>query len=284
MRAMVLVGAGLLISSTAFADGDPPGDMPPVDSEWSSEIGNRSLITPEGKLEIHGGIPIVEVTGTSPTGIVTHDTTELLSLGASFGVIPKLELGADYSAILHPNASAGGLLTFHGAYLVLHRDKLDIAAAGALTFNLDGSTKVGLSLGAWLRYRITRMFSVFTGNNGIPTALAGLTEYFQPPPVGYQLAIGFNNNQPVTFAFPVGVGIQATPNIYAFFATEVANIWFANGQNGKRGEVLFADFIPVSIGGFYSMAKFDAGIVFADDLKAAGDDYIITFVGRYYIK
>ncbi len=32
------------------------------------------------------------------------------------------------------------------------------------------------------------------------------------------------------------------------------------------------------------MAKFDAGIVFADDLKAAGDDYIITFVGRYYIK
>ena len=185
---------------------------------------------------------------------------------------------------MHPNASAGGLLTFHGAYTVFHRDKLDIVAAGALTFNLDGSTKVGLGVGGWLRYRITPMVSVFTGSNGIPTALGDLTEYFQAPPIRYQLSIGLNQQQPITFAFPVGVGIQATPNVYAFFATEVANIWFANGENARRGDVIFADYIPVAIGGFYSLAKFDAGIVFSDDLKAAGDYYIITFVGRYYIK
>jgi len=47
---------------------------------------------------------------------------------------------------------------------------------------------------------------------------------------------------------------------------------------------LFGDFIPIVLGGFYSLAKADIGFVFSDDLKQGTDYLRFDAMLRYSIR
>lgn len=301
-REMVwILGAGLLLAaSPAFADGDPdPGAPAPAPASgggaaaasgsWSTDINDRPLVLDPGKLEIHAQLPILAFSETVPDGmggeITDTETFELLNLGASYGIAPKIEVGLDYVFLLHPNGDiTSGELGLHGAYAAYHTPKMDLAIAAALNLNYFGDdTEVSLSVGAWFRYRLTPKLSLFTGQPATPYQQDfGLGTLGVGLPTN-QLYIGLNDSQPVSLSLPVGVGFQAIPQLFLFASTDIANIYFTNGP--KSVDFIFADFIPIALGGYYSVTnQLDLGITFSDDLEHAGDFYAFTFGGRYFIK
>lgn len=318
-RAKILfIGAGVLLATgVAFAQ-DPPagggggdataagagsgsgsaaGSVTAVPAgptaDWPIAINDRPLVLNQGKLDIHGGFPIATSSSTNAMGMSTSNTVEDLAIGATYGVADKIEIGGDYALRLNPDASAKGLLDFHGGYAALHSGKMDLAvAAGLQILFVDGVDATGmattnsylsLQLGAWLRYKVADKISIFTGNPGTPGGLPGFFGFVFPP-VGYQLAIGLNNSGPTILSLPVGAGFQATPNIYAFLATDIADIYLSNGPANSSAHIFGSDFIPVGVGAFYSMPKLDVGVSISDDLKNAGDLYILNLLARFYVK
>jgi hypothetical protein len=295
-----LAGVLLFIGGNAFAQAEDPAAPPPppdgtapapttTDGDFPLAINDRPLTLPTGKFEIHGGIPFATSSSTDAMGHSTSSTSELLAVGATYGVAPKIEVGADYALRINPDASAKGFLDFHAGFMALHSGKLDVSFLGGISLLFqDGVDATGMSttttfaslqIGAAVRYQLAPKISIFTGNPGTPNGLPGFLSFVFPP-VGYQLSIGINNSGPTYLALPVGVGLQATPNVYAFAATNIATIKIANASNS----VIFSDAIPLAVGGFYSMPKLDVGVQFSDDLKNAGDLYILQLVARYYLK
>jgi hypothetical protein len=297
-----LAGVLLFIGGNAFAQAEDPAAPPPppdgtgtgsaaapTDGDFPLAINDRPLTLPTGKFEIHGGVPIVTSSTTNAAGMSSSSTTESIAVGATYGVAPKIEVGADYAFRINPDASAKGFLDFHAGYLALHSGKLDVSFLAGLSMlfvdSVDATgmattnTFASIQLGAAVRYQLAPKLSIFTGNPGTPNGIPGILSFVFPP-VAYQLSFGINNSGPAYLALPVGVGLQATPNIYLFAATNIATIKIANASNS----VIFSDAIPLAIGAFYSMPKLDLGVQFSDDLKNAGDLYILQFMGRYYLK
>jgi hypothetical protein len=295
-----LVGVLLFIGGTAFAQVEDPAAPPPppdgttppattTDAGFPLAINDRPLTLPTGKFEIHGGLPIATTSTANAMGQTSSSTSESIAIGATYGVAPKIEVGADYAFRINPDASAKGFLDFHAGYMALHSGKLDVSFLAGLSMLFVDSvdttgmattnTYASIQLGAAVRYQLAPKISIFTGNPGTPNGLPGFLSFVFPP-VAYQLSFGINNSGPAYLALPVGVGLQATPNIYLFAATNIATIKIANASNS----VIFSDAIPLSVGAFYSMPKLDVGVQFSDDLKNAGDLYILQFMARYYLK
>ena len=308
---VMFIGASLLLAAgTAFADdpgaaagggaGDPaagggtagapapapaPGDAGAATAGWSSAINDRPLVLPQGKLEVHGALPILAITTSNGMGMSTTDTAEALGVGATFGIADKLEGGLDYFFPLNPNGDVTkGFLDIHGAFSAIHTDKMDLAIAAGLAFNLSGSnTDFLLNLGGWFRYKVAPNISIFTGQPPIPFQLGGLSTFLAPP-LPFQFEIGLNNSQPAILDLPVGIGLQATPQIFAFASLDLADIYLTNAPPNKSALVVGSDFIPVGIGAFFTADKLDVGVEFADDLKNAGDFYIVSLLARFYVK
>ncbi len=272
---------------------DPPDVAPaPTVVEVSAlAIDTRPLTMPKGKVELHGWLPIDIVSVPDLMGNKSTSTTVGFAFGGSYGIDDKIEIGADYALALNP-AEAKGPLTLRGAYHLVHDAKLDIAVAAAFVahpneFAQSGTTDTttvtyaALMFGAWVRYHITNKISLFTGLPALPDESVSLSrESFALPPLPYQLALGLNNSGAIALDLPVGVGAQLAPKIYAFAALNLANIKLANTSNA----FLFKDFIPLAIGGFYSLEQIDLGVTFADDLKQPGDNLNLQLVARYYLK
>lgn len=262
----------------------PPGAMPLA-------INSRPLTRPKDKLAFHGGIRVDVLTLPDAAGMDQTSTTDSLALGVSYGVSDQLEVGADYAPSISPG-SAKGPLTLHGAYLAVHQDKLDVALAGGIAVDfysltdpasMSTSTRAlySLQLGAWARYRLTPKASLISGVPAVPATTASLSKLsFALPPLPYQLAIGLNGGGTVALDLPIGVGYQAKPKVYALAMLNLAHIRIANTANA----FLFKDFIPISLGGFYSLDKIDVGALFSDDLKQGTDYLRFEIVARYSLK
>ena len=96
---------------------------------------------------------------------------------------------------------------------------------------------------------------------------------------GQHLSIGLGTNGPITFSIPVGVALQATPQVFGFVDTTLADFSISNSSNA----FIFSDFIPVDVGVLFRAAKdLDVGVSFQDDLKNAGDAYLFGLMARYY--
>jgi hypothetical protein len=255
-------------------------------------IGDRSLTLAKDRLDVHGGLPISVLTLPGATaGTTVSTTSEGLALGVTYGIDDNAEIGGDYAFAMNPGKIKGPL-TLHGAYRVVHDAKLEVAIAGGIAIDFyettdpmtmvtASSTAFGLQLGAWVRYRVAPKVSLFTGLPATPNGAASLTKLAFPlPPLSYQLALGITSAAPVALELPAGVGIQATPNVYAFATIDLAHIKLANTANA----FLFRDFIPIALGGFYSLPKVDIGAVFADDLEKAADYLSFEIMARYAIK
>ncbi len=263
---------------------------PPATSEASAGDGFMfgPLVAPMGALDIHGGVPIFLESGSGGAMGSPAVNQEFLSVGADFGVIPKLEIGGDFSINFHPNDSHNTFAELHAAYEILPASSaLSLGVVGALGINNDrGSNGMGgtssttdftLEAGAWLRYAITRQIAIFTGRAPGPYAIAGFSSLVLPP-IRQQLNIGLTSNSPITLDLPVAVWFQATPQLAIGLSTDLARFGIANSNN----DIIFKDGIPVALGvNFLAIDQVDLGIDFIDDLKNAGDFYAFVLKAQY---
>ena len=266
------------------APGAPPNPL---------SINDRSLTLAKDRLAVHGGLRVGVLTlpGPTPADPGLSSTATGFALGGTYGVSDKAEIGADYTLGLSPG-TVKGPFTLRGVYRASEGKKLEVALAAGLavdffeqtntiTMTTTTTTFAGLHLGAWARYRVNPKTSLFTGVPGLPSSAASMTKLAFPlPPLPYQLAIGLNNGGAIALDLPVGVGYQASPKVYAFGMLNLAHIRIANTANA----FVFADFIPVVLGGFYSLDKLDIGAVFSDDLKQGTDYLRFDVTVRYFLK
>jgi hypothetical protein len=274
------------LTSTPTAPKEEEEIAPPV----PLEIDRRPLTAAKSKLEVHGGVRVAVSTAPNGMGGSVSSTSEGLALGATYGLGGKAEVGFDYTVGLNPGSAKGPLL-FHGAYRVIQSDKLDMALAGGFgvdfisvtdpaTMMTTSQTATALELGGWVRYHVGRTLSVFTGLPALPSSSGNLSSTAALPPLPYQLTIGLSSKGAIGLDLPVGAGFQATPKIYAFATLDLAHI----GMSNTNSAFVFADFIPLALGGFYAANKIDIGAVLGDDLKQGADYLRFDIVARYSLK
>ncbi|HSD89054.1 MAG TPA: hypothetical protein VLB44_16110 [Kofleriaceae bacterium] len=254
------------------------------------EIDRRPLTAAKGRLEVHGGLRVGVLTTPNGMGGKVSSTSEGLALGATYGLGGKAEVGFDYTVGLNPGSAKGPLL-LHGAYRVAQSEKLDMALAAGFgvdfisvtdpaTMMTTSQTATALELGGWVRYHVGPTLSVFTGLPALPSSSGNLSSVAALPPLPYQLTIGLSSKGAIGLDVPVGAGFQATPKIYAFATVDLAHI----GMSNTDSAFVFADFIPLALGGFYAANKIDIGAVLGDDLKQGADYLRFDIVARYSLK
>lgn len=269
-----------------------PSDAPaPTHATSSLAINDRPLTIQKDRFEVHGGLPITVVSIPDIAGNSTSSTLAGLTFGGSYGIADHVEVGGDYGISLHPG-DIKGALTLHGAYLAIAKPAYDLAVGGAFIVhpieysdpvsNMSFTTTyVAVQAGAWFRYRITPVLTAFTGLPALPHPDISLARSgFAFPPMPYQLTLGLNNNGAIGLSLPIGIGYQAMPNLYAFAATNLANIKISHTENA----LLFADFVPLTVGGFYSLRNVDLGAVISDDLRQPADYVAFSIVARYFVR
>lgn len=293
----MIIGAALCAASTAFAQDEPPagGDPPPTTDpvgngngsgnaatvgasmgatmgQWPKEIIARPLTLPKSVIGLYGVFDIakrtvVTVSGTPPMATTSSSTSEALQVGAGFGVSDLITLGGEYTLTLN-SFEAKGPLTFYGAYRLLHDAKMSAALSVSFTEDFNASAQT-LHAGLGFRYLVAPKIALFTGTPIAP----GHSDH---------LAIGLNSKAPITFSIPVGVALQASPELFAFVDTTIATFGISNSSNA----FLFSDFIPFEVGALYAANKtVDVGAALSFiDLKHAGDFFFIGLIARAYVK
>ncbi|MEO6775515.1 MAG: outer membrane beta-barrel protein [Kofleriaceae bacterium] len=298
----ILIGATLLCAASIASaqdapdpaapppDGTADGTTPPTTTTttapaggamWGDEIISRPLTMPKSKVGVYGDLDIARFSVTVGT-VTDSSTSEGLHLGFGYGVDDKLTVGAEYAFALH-DFEIKGPLTLYGSYSLYHAGKLTIGGSADLLIDFNGagsvnvmtgavssSTDLALQAGLGVRYMLTDKVAVYTGS---PIA---------PGPLGQHLSIGLNNSGPITFDIPVGVALQATPQVYAYLQTDVARLGISNSSNA----FLFADFIPLDLGVYYTASKaLDVGAFLnLPDLKNAKFDVLeFGIAARYYM-
>jgi len=249
---------------TAFAEG-----------MWSPQLIMNPQTMPKAGIGIGASFEILRLNFPAvPPAMSSTVTAEFLSLAAAYGVSDKLTVGATYAVDIHdPGGSfpsdgrAKGPLGLYGAFNIMHKDKLSVTAGADFEINVGNTDDKSINAGLSAKYLVAPKIAVFTGN---PVPIG---------PAGQHLSISLASNGPIDFRVPVGVALQATPELFAYVDTTLLNIGISNSANA----FIFSDFIPVDIGALYrATPDLDVGVTFADDLKAAGDAYIIGLTARFY--
>jgi hypothetical protein len=326
-REVWIVAVSLFAASPAFAQADPdqpatpstggddangPGSGAPSTAATSVAAGtlggtpiiDRPLTLNAGKIGAYADLGIVRISSSVDVMGMTESSSNTnlgLHLGAGYGINNDLTVGLEYAFSLANDFEIKGPLSLYGSYSVFHKDKLTIGLSAALIFDFDAETvdsmgnvsdtvDVSLSLGAGARYAVTPSIAIYTGN-GQGYGATGDVGLVAPGILGSQLLLGFNSGAPIVFALPVGVGWQATPQIYAFAQTEIFDVVHVSGPtvmgvstSVTNSDFLFANFIPLEIGGFYTVNhNLDVGAALNfGDLENGVDALAFTLSARYY--
>lgn len=315
-RLKYALAASLFLSpALALADGDPPGDGDAAaggsveagagvsaggaGAGASAEVGvegdaamalsldmiNESYLAEKGKIVVSGGLNVVHLS----IGMFSA-TQEGLHLGGAFGVTDKITAGLTYTFPIAgdgtDNSKGKGPLDLFGEFELVHDAKLNIAASADFEYDVCGSndpmtgdcagTKA-LHAGLGARFLVAPKIAIFTG------APIG------PGAVGQHLTISLESSGPITFDLPVGVGLEATPQIYAYLETNLATFRLANKGMADTVSPIFSDIekggigIPLLVGGYFNAsAQLAVGAELAFlDLAHAGDFWGINLNARF---
>ncbi|HUJ61797.1 MAG TPA: hypothetical protein VLX92_25005, partial [Kofleriaceae bacterium] len=220
------------------------------------------------------------------TGGSSTSTAEGLDIGGAYGITDKITAGASYQFTLNDDSGSfpnngKGPLDVYGSYSIMHTAKLNVAVGADLVADFGASDAMGsttnfaVDAGIAVRYAVIPQVAVYTGSPMLPG------------PVGQQLTLGLNNNQEGKLQLPVGVGVQALPQLFAFAQTSLFEVLVANAPMGADsfsaiGSNQFG--IPLLAGAYYNVNKIlDIGaFVNFPDLNHAGDLYDIGVGARWY--
>jgi hypothetical protein len=167
-------------------------------------------------------------------------TFDYFSLNAAYGISDQLNVGLAYAFTLglaDSDFELAGPLTLWGGYQISHTPKLSLSATAGFTVNLNDTDDMGIAAGLGAKYLLSPKLALFTGAP------------YGPGPVGNHLQIDLGEDGPITFAVPVGVQFQATPQLNAFVNTELATISISNSDSIFFG----ADYIPLGVGGLFAV-------------------------------
>lgn len=224
------------------------------------EIIMRPLTTPASQITVGGDL-----------GIGFDPTTMGLGLLGSYGVSDKLEVGAGYAFSLK-DFEAKGDLTLGGAFNIMEGN-LAVSAQAQTGYNLLAEGIDPLQAGARVRFRLNDKMAIFSPGNQLYITLDPIEISIPPAPT-----VEFS---PMFLQLPVGFAYQASPQIYAWALTNAAIIEIQDADSG----FLFADFIPLSLGAYFSPsntmdlgASLDFGDLTADEI-----DVGITLSGRLHL-
>jgi hypothetical protein len=227
-----------------------------VDGMWPMQIIDRPLTLNQGMIGATGEIGAAHIS----LGMLGSATSEGLNVQGEYGVSNQLTVGAGYGITLH-DFEAKGPFDVHALFRLAH-GKLKAAADARFGYDLN-SQNGDISLGAQVAYNVAPTFAVFTG--------------------GDQLDIGAIRTMsapvPITLAVPVGVELQATPNLFVYADTTLATFGLSNSSN-----VYISDATPATIGAFYSPTnKLDVGVAASFlDLQNAGDFWAVLVTARVF--
>ncbi len=252
-KSLITIGSSVFAIATTAS-------MAIADVNQPQEIIMRPLTTPAGQITVGGDVGFLIIPDV--------DMGIGLSLGGRYGVSDKIEAGASYGFSLK-EFEAKGSLTLEGAYNIMEGN-LAVAANASFGYDVEGSGLEPLALGARVRFRLNDKMAVYSPGGQLSIALE---EQIVPPAT--------TGATPITLGLPVGFQYQASPQINAFLQTSLANIKIADSANA----FLFADFIPLSVGAFFSPSNtMDfGGSVSWIDLKEFSDILVISASARLHM-
>lgn len=224
-----------------------------ADVNQPQEIIMRPLTTPASQITVGGDVGFLIVPDV--------DTGIGLGISGRYGVDDKIEVGAAYGLSLAPEFEAKGDFQVEGAFNIMEGN-LAVAANATTGYDLLGETVDPLGVGARVRFRLNDTLAITSPGSQLSIALDG-------------------DPKPITLGIPVGVAFQASPQIYAFVNTEIANISISNSET----KVFGSDYIPLNVGAFFSPSNtMDLGASIAwFDLKEASDTFAIFLSGRLHM-
>lgn len=245
---------------------DPAAAAAATAGRWPRQELLRPLTLPKGLFYV--GVDIVNFTN-------SFFDPALIGISAGYGITDDFELSLIGYSFATSDAGKGSIGVGLGYNLVRNGSggKLDAAARLSTGFDLAGKVDLTtgetsasvspLGLGVQVRYKVTDKIAVFTP--------------------GDQLTIGLDPNF-IDLSLPVGVGMEATPELFVSLETNIATINIKDSATA----VIFADTTPLQIVGRYNvMPALDvlAGLsldLTPPDPVGVGDTFAILVGARYY--
>lgn len=228
---------------------------------WPRAVIARPLTLPKGLIQVGAGIA-----GNNDFSVIG------LPINGGYGISDKLDIRVSYGITLK-EFEAKGPLGFSVGYNVLTGSsggKLDVAVRAGTGYDLLFEGLSPLVIGGDIRYKLSDKLAIISPPTHLNIALEEITVGIQPATASFR---------PIFLTLPVGVGFQATPELYATVVTSLATIEIADSDTG----FIFADFTPVTVNGTYSVSpNLDAYAQIGTDLSNSPGDALTFLVGANY--
>jgi hypothetical protein len=223
---------------------------------WPRSVIARPLTMPKGLA--HVGVTITPNKDFKVIG---------LGLDGGYGVSDDLEAVVGYGLGLKA-FEAKGTLSVGAGYKVLRGaagGKLEVIGRGTFGYSVLGKALSPIVLGAQVQYNISDKLAVVSSGRNLSIALEGTVK-------------------PITLGIPVGVGFQATPELYVQADTTIATINISDSAT----TVIFSDTTPLVLTAFYNvMPALDVSAGLRMDVTPAvggvGDTLGFLIGARYYL-
>jgi hypothetical protein len=241
----------------APAVGAPAATTPPAVVGWPQAIIARPLTLRAGLIGVQADLAVAQITGLDGGSTVGAG----FGLSAGYGVTEQLAVGAAYAFALK-EFEAKGPFSLTAAFR-LADGHFKAAADGAFIYDLNGEVGA-ITAGLAAQLDLSDEVAIFTPGNQLVSAVI--------VPEGAATPVALN--------LPLGLGLQASPEIFAFAQSTIATVDLKDSVSTN----IFSDAVNVQVGAFYSPTnELDIGatIVFPD-VAHAGDNAAIVLTGRVF--
>lgn len=241
---------------------DPNAMAAPVGGKWPRSVILRPLTLPAGVFMV--GADVVNFTS-------SFFDPALIRVLVGYGITDDIELAFAHYAFPTSDIGQGAIAAGLGFKLARGAmgGKLEAIARAEIGYDLAASVDLTtgdtegavspLGLGVHVRYLVNDKIALYTPGN--------------------QLTIGLDPNF-IALNIPIGVGFQATPELFVALETNIATIDIKDSATA----VIFSDTTPLQLTATYNaMPALDVLVGVATDLtNEPGDTLAILIGARYY--
>lgn len=259
----VVLLAAIAWAGPARADDPTTVTAPPApDAEPSARYPRAVIARP---LTLPEGLAVIGADATA-----NHDFSAMAGAPiVGFGITDDLEVQVPYAFATHDFEPRGSLNVDVGYKLLRGAldGKLEAIARVRGGYDVLGKAANPLMVGIHVQYNITDTVAVISGVPG-----------------SQQLRISLADNaamaKPVDFSLPLGVGFQATGQLYLQLDTKLFQLAIHDSSN----QVIIADTTPASLTAIYNvLPQLDVQAVIGTDLSNSPGDALSFLIGaRYY--
>jgi hypothetical protein len=248
----------------------PTADAP----RWPRPVIDRPLTLPGGLVMAGPDVLATNTLAVTMTGS-SSSLAETADFAIGYGVTDDLEINTltpTYGFTLRPEGSAKGVIDTGAGFKALRGaldGKLELIARAVGGYDLGAAMARPLRLGVQAQYNATPKLAIVSHDIGLGNA-------------GISIGIG-GMRKPSFLTLPVGVAVQATPELWIEADTAlVASIEI----NSDASNTFISDVTPVFVTGIYNTlgGRLDVlGYVGFNDAQHAADTVLFGAGARYYV-